>query len=138
MRFRCILSTSLSLISFGIYAQTIPATEVQIKTAVLAAPADQRDSAAVYGYTSSGELTLIRKGTNKMLCLADDPMQKGFSVACYHLDLEPFMTRGRALRKEGKSMKEVFDMREAEVKNGTLKMPAQPTLICVHRFGGRV
>lgn len=105
-------------------AQTaIPSADIQIKSAVLAAPEEQRDGAMVYGYSPSGDFVVLRKGTNNVICLADDPQQKGFSVACYQKDLDPFMARGRELKKEGKSYKEVFDIREAEVKSGQLKIP---------------
>lgn len=110
---------------------TIPSTEAQIKMAVLAAPADKREGAAVYGYDQNGDFVQLRKGTNEMVCLADDPMQKGFSASCYHKDLDPFMARGRELRKAGKESKEIFDLREQEVKSGKLKMPKQPTTLFV-------
>src|SRR5690349_24925966 len=70
---------------------TVPSPEIQTRLAVLAAPAEKREKAAVYGFNASGELVLLRKGSNEMICLADDPSQDGFSVACYHLDLQPFM-----------------------------------------------
>jgi len=75
---------------------------------------------------------VLRKGGNGMICLADDPAQKGLSVSCYHQDLEPFMERGRQLKKEGKSFQEIFDLREEEVKSGKLKMPSQPTTLYVY------
>ena len=115
----------------GVGAQTVPSA-LQIKTAVLAAPADKREGSTVYGYNSTGELVLIRKGNNEMICLADDPKQKGFSVACYHKDLEPFMKRGRELKKLGKSSNEISDTREAEVKKGKLAMPKQPSSLYVY------
>ncbi|PSR57297.1 hypothetical protein AHMF7605_13305 [Adhaeribacter arboris] len=115
---------------FSCFAQTtVPTPEIQIKAAVMAAPADKREGAAVYGYTGDGNLVLLRKGTNELICLADDPKQKGFSASCYHKDLEPFMARGRALRKEGKSGQEIFDAREQEAKSGKLKMPKNPTTL---------
>jgi hypothetical protein len=114
------------------FAQQVPAAEVQIKNAVLAAPEEQRENATVMGYSPKGELVILRKGNNGMICLADDPAEKGFNVACYHQDLDAFMARGRALKKEGKSFKEIFDMREEEVKAGKLKMPAQPTTLYVY------
>lgn len=118
---------------FSVQAQTvIPSAEVQIKTAVLAAPADKREGALVYGYSPTGELIVLRKGTNEMICLADDPKQAGFSAACYHRDLEAFMARGRDLKKAGKSQKEVFDAREAEVKAGKLLMPKNPSTLYVY------
>lgn len=107
----------------------IPASDVQIKLALLAAPADKKDSATVYGYSANNEFTLLRKGTNELICLADNASQPGLSVACYHKDLEPFMQRGRELKKSGKSGKEIFDTREKEVKAGTLLMPKQPTTL---------
>ncbi len=109
-------------------AQTkIPAPEVQIKNALLAAPSDKRDGAAVYGYSAGKDFVLLRKGSNEFICLADDPAQSGFSVSCYHRDLEPFMKRGRDLKKQGKPVGEIFDIREKEVKAGKLAMPKQPT-----------
>jgi hypothetical protein len=104
-----------------------PSPEWQIKTAVLAAPPAEREGATVLGYDQSGTLVTLRKGTNNLICLADDPKQKGFSVACYHKDLEPFMARGRELTAQGKSA-ETFSIREAEVKSGKLPMPDKSIL----------
>lgn len=103
----------------------VPSAEVQIKTAVLAAPEEKRAGAMVYGYDAKGEFVVLRKGTNELICIADNPNQNGFSVSCYHKDLEPFMARGRELKSAGKSFQEIFDIREAEVKSGKLLMPKQ-------------
>jgi hypothetical protein len=118
--------------SLSCLAQDIPSAEIQIKTAVLAAPAEHRENAKVYGYSPKGEFIVLRKGTNGMVCLADDPAQKDYSVACYHKDLEPFMERGRVLKKEEKTHTEIFDIREAEVKAGKLTMPKQPATLFVY------
>lgn len=112
--------------------QSMPSAEDQIKIAVLAAPAELRDGAMVYGYNTQGELTVLRRGTNAMVCLGDDPKQKGINVSAYHVDLEPFMARGRVLKAEGKTFQEIFDMREAEVKAGKLKMPTNPSTLYVY------
>ena len=123
----------LAMPVLGLQAQnTIPAAEVQIKGAMMAAPTDKREGAAVYGYNQKGEMVQLRKGTNEMICLADDPTQKGFSVSCYHKDLEPFMARGRELRKAGMDAKAIFDTREQEAKSGKLKMPKQATSLFVY------
>jgi len=113
-------------------AQTIPSAEIQIKTALLAAPAESRDKAMVYGYSTSGEFIVLRKGENELVCLADDPNQPGLSSACYHKSLDPFMARGRELKKEGKSFQQRFDIRDQEVKDGKLVMPKQPTTLFVY------
>jgi hypothetical protein len=105
---------------------------MQIKLALLAAPKDKRDSASVLGYSPAKEVVLLKKGTNEYICLADDPDQAGLSVACYHRDLEPFMQRGRTLKKQGKSVSEIFNTREQEVKEGKLAMPKQPTTLFVY------
>lgn len=113
------------------FAQTIPSKDAQIASAVLAAPEGLREKAMVYGYSEKGDFVVLRQGSNEMVCLADDPNQAGLNVSCYHKDLEPFMIRGRELKKEGKSFKEVFDMRESEVKAGKLMMPKQPATLFV-------
>ena len=108
--------------------QNYPPKDWQIKTAVLAAPGHERKNATVLGYKSSGELGILREGSNDLICLADDPAGKGFSVACYHESLEPFMARGRTLKKEGKKRNEIFQIREDEVKAGKLEMPDRALL----------
>ncbi|WP_373520033.1 hypothetical protein, partial [Aquiflexum sp.] len=118
-----VLFLLLSIISFPAFSQTIPSKEIQIKTALLAAPEDKREGAMVYGYNDKGEFIVLRKGTNELICLADDPKSPGFNASCYHIGLEPFMERGRQLKKEGKGFQDIFDIREEEVKNGKLKMP---------------
>ena len=105
---------------------------IQIKSALLAAPLEKRDSCTVYGYSADKQLILLRKGTNELICLADDPNESDFSVACYLKDLEPFMQRGRELRKQGINGQQLFDEREKEAKAGTLQMPKQPAALYVY------
>lgn len=113
----------------------MPAKDWQIETALMAVPMDYRDGATVYGYADNGILTTLRKGTNDYIALADNPKDDKFSTAAYHRDLDAFMARGRELKAEGKAFQEIFDIREAEVKSGKLKMPDKATL-CV--FTGTV
>ncbi len=113
-------------------AQTVPSVEVQIKTALLAAPEESKEKAMVYGYSPKGEFMVLRKGENELVCLADDPAQPGLNVSCYHKSLEPFMARGREQKKEGKTFQEIFDLREQEVKSGKLQMPKQPASLFVY------
>jgi hypothetical protein len=128
--FSLLISGFVGMVS---YAQnSTPSREVQIKSALLAAPADKRDGATVYGYSDGQEFVLLKEGKNEIVCLADDPKKPGFSVAAYHRDLHPFMQRGQQLRVQGKSGREIFDTRENEVKSGKLKMPGQPTTLYVY------
>ena len=118
------------LLSYSLVAQSaIPTKEWQVKTAVLGLEEDFRNGAKVYGYDANGDFAVLREGTNQYFCLADDPKKDGFQVAAYHKDLESFMARGRELKKQGKNFKEIFDIREEEVKSGSLKMPYGSTLI---------
>ena len=77
-----------------LHAAEIPSSTWQIKTAVLAAPEAERAGSTVLGYDAGGAVVTLRKGSNNFVCLADNPAQKGFSVACYHKDLEPFIVSG--------------------------------------------
>lgn len=112
-------------------AAQVPAADVQIRAALSAAPEDLRDGARVIGRDAQGRLTDLRAGRNEIVCLADDPDAEGFSVACYHESLDPFMSRGRALRAEGHPQGVVDSIRAAEVESGRLPMPEAPATLYV-------
>lgn len=129
---KTIISLILSFFFFNVHDKPIiPSVEVQIKTAVMAAPEELRGEATVYGFNKDGNMVLLREGQNDVICLADDPKVKGFNVACYHKDLEPFMKRGRELRAEGKQGKEIEYSRTKEIDEGKLLMPKAPTTLYV-------
>lgn len=107
----------------------IPSQEEQVNGALMAAPEDVREGATVYGYDKKGDFILLKDGSNELICVADDPRKEGFQSTCYHTSLKPFMDRGRALRAEGKTAREIFDIREAEAKAGSLKMPDAPATL---------
>ena len=110
----------------GLAAQ-VAAPELQIAGAVSAAPAALRDGAEVRGYRNYHRMVPLRPGSNEMICLADDPSEGGWHVACYHRDLEPFMARGRELRDQGLEGHAAIDSaRMAEITAGTLKLPDGP------------
>lgn len=112
-------------------AQTAPA-EQQIAAAVLAAPEELRAGAGVLGYDAQGKLVTLRKGTNELICLADDPSDTRWSVACYHKDLDPFMARGRELAAQGiKGGDRNEKYRWKEIAEGKLAMPKEPRMLYV-------
>lgn len=113
----------------------IKTDEALIATALMAAPEVGRAGAKVIGYNMAGEFVTLKEGTNEFIVLADDPKKEGFSAACYHKDLEPFMARGRALKAEGKTHQEIFDIREAEAKSGKLDMGKAGSALHIY-FGG--
>ncbi len=122
----------LTIVAAQAQTTPVPSAEIQIKTAMLAAPSEKRDGAKVYGYGDDGKFKVLREGTNDLVCLADDPGIKGINVACYHDKLEPFMARGRELKMEKKSSKDIVDIRESEAKSGKMKMPDGPSTLFVY------
>ena len=112
--------------------KVLPSADIQMKSAILAAPKEKKDSCTIYGYSADKQIILLKKGTNELICLADNPDEPGFSAACYFKDLEPFMQRGRELRKQGVKDQPLSDEREKEVKAGTLQMPKQASALYVY------
>jgi hypothetical protein len=129
MRFLTTLACATLLLACGAQAQSPPDPETQIAAAVRAAPPPMRDAATVLGYDDDMALTTLRKGDGTMVCLADDPAEDAFHVACYHEALEPFMRRGRELRRQGRSGAAVDSIRRAEIEDGTLAYPDRPTAL---------
>lgn len=111
--------------------QKILPKEIQIITAVLPAPEEERDQVMVLGYDESGQMVVLREGTNNLVCLADNPNENGIQVSCYNKKLEPFMARGRELKAEGMGTQELREKRRQEVEAGTLQMPDSPSMLYV-------
>ena len=108
----------------------LPSAEEQIAQATLPLPNDLRASATVLGYAAvDGPLTSLRDGPGGMVCLANNPKQTRWHVACYHKSLEPFMARGRELRTQGVTGDQVDSVRFREAKSGKLKLPTEPALL---------
>lgn len=122
------------LVSDTVALQEIASDEALIATALMAAPEASRAACKVIGYNMAGDFVTLKEGTNEFICLADDPKKEGFNAACYHQSLEPFMARGRALRAEGKTAQEIFDIREEEVKSGKLTMGKEGSTLHIY-FG---
>ena len=129
-----ILATLIAALTLTSAAQgqapvVLPA-ERQIALAVLPAPAGFRGAATVLGYRAGGELVRLRLGDNGIICLADDPAEPRFHAACYHESLEPFMARGREIRRlHGPDKRELTDsLRLADIRAGRIRMPANAVL----------
>jgi hypothetical protein len=126
------LSCLVLLAASGTPAQAAdppPPREVQVAGAVTPAPPEDQADATVLGYAPDGRLVTLREGRGELICLADDPTDDRFHVACYHRSLEPFMRRSRDLRAQGMERSELEDTREREIREGELEMPAQPTAL---------
>lgn len=125
-------STLAALLAASVAAPLVaqvPAPELQIAGAVSAAPEALRAEATVLGYRNYHRLESLREGSNGMICVADDPSEARWHVACYHHDLDPFMRRGRELEAAGVSRGQVDSARMSEVQSGALKMPEGPRML---------
>ena len=123
---------SLSLVSGRLTAQTsvlYPPVARQIAAAVSPLPAPLRANATVLGYGAAGKFVTLRRGSNDIVCLADDPSQKMFHVACYHRSLEPFMARGRELHARKLSREAIDSIRLSDVRTGRYAMPSRPAAL---------
>lgn len=100
----------------------------QIDRALLAAPQTLREGATVLGYggepRAGDPLTVLRTGSNDLICLADDPDRAGFHVACYHGSLDPFMRIGRRIKAEGGDRAAIQAARYAALEGGQIEAPA--------------
>jgi hypothetical protein len=128
LRIAFLLAAGAAL-SGSVAGAQVPPPAVQISGAVSALPESLRAGATVLGYSNYHRLVTLRQGTNAMICLADDPSQRDWHVACYHKDLDPFMARGRELRQLGAKRAQIDSVRLAEAKAGTLKMPDHPSAL---------
>jgi hypothetical protein len=128
---RMMSAISTVLLASAVMAADVPSPEVQIAAALLPAPAELRDGAAVIGYNAQGEVVTLRAGKNELVCLASNPANTRFSVACYHKDLEPYMARGRELAAQKITGDKSHEVRWKEIAEGKLSMPREPRTLYV-------
>lgn len=129
MRTLTALLVAFLLVPLPPVAAQVLAPGSQIEMAVTPLPPDMRADAGVLGFTEAGELTMLREASNGMICVANDPTDDRFHVACYHESLEPFMTRGRELRAQGHESDAVIEMRRSEIEDGSLAFPEGPAAL---------
>lgn len=129
-----IILTSLvlgaSLFGYAQKSEVLPKA-IQIKMATQVAPEEDREGAKVWGYNEKGEMVILQKGTNNLICLADNPNKEGIKISCYGKQLEPFMKRGRELKAEGKEMMSLREIRKKEAESGKLRLPDAPSMLYV-------
>ena len=96
-------------------------TDVDVETAVLPLPANLQSNASVMTYTAEGTLRIIRSGTNGFFCIADNPRDQQFSVACHPESMRPYLERRRQL-----SLTESRTVRDSllteEIKEGKIEL----------------
>ena len=127
-----LVATIALVVSSPLCAQTsapaVPSAARQIAAAVLPLPLEMRAGARVWGYAPDGRFVELRPGTGGMTCIADDPKEPHFHVACYANSMEPFMARGRELRAQNVEQNALDSIRTADVRAGRIRMPPVASL----------
>lgn len=123
----------IQAISLGCFLAVVPlagwaqqSDAGRIAAAVLPLPESMRAAATVVS-VDKGVETVLRKGTNGMVCTADQPGDQVFYVNCFHETVHALMRRAGELSRElnGKRLDEAI---ESEIKAGKLKAPATPSI----------
>jgi hypothetical protein len=129
-----LLALAVSLIGgpAPLEAQQVALTpEWQVAFALEALPPEFREDARVFLLEGEQrlDLRLLRDGDGAFICLltVDLDSERAHS-ACYHDSLEPFMARGRELRRQGHA-EHAVEMRNREVEEGILPMPDLPAAL---------
>ncbi len=117
----------------GACAQSADDTHL-INQALAAAPDEMKEGARVLAYDDQGMYRVIREGENELTCVADNHLQEGFEVVCYHRDLETYMARGRELRAQGMTGGESVTKRGEEIEAGELAFTEGPATLFI-RYG---
>ena len=102
----------------------VPAVSEQIATAVLPLPAPLREHATVVGYGADMKLTVLRTGSNGLVCTGQRPGNQEFDVRCYHESFIPLVRRIAQLG--GLPEAERHRVIDQEIKSGKLSLPSGP------------
>lgn len=94
----------------------------RIANAVLPLPAPLQAGATVVAYDADMKQTILRRGTNDLICIADGP-GSGFSVLCQHENVMAYWLRGVELVAGGASRQERDEIRNEEMEQGRLPAP---------------
>ena len=100
-----VIVAALLALPCAVAAQSV---EEQVAQAVLAAPEPLRAGATVIVRAADGAPSVIRQGTNELVCEPDGPA-RGFAVSCYHTSFQDVMDWMRRRIAEGaRSYTELF------------------------------
>ncbi len=100
------------------------ASQADVDTALLAAPANLKDQATVVKWKPDQTYTTLRKGTNKLVCYdrSGFPLQQAFSIECTNLGNLDRVAQNMKIEALGDRAKAQAAFDEAE-KNGTRVKP---------------
>ncbi len=122
--FLTIILAGASFPSAHAQSASFPPAGEQIAAAVLPLPLPMREQATVVGYGPDMKLTVLRAGTNGMVCTGTRPGDAQFDVRCYHETFIPVIRRIAQLRALSEAdRRRVIDQ---EIKSGKLSLPSGP------------
>tara|TARA_B100001245_G_scaffold225739_1_gene200646 strand:+ start:158 stop:742 length:585 start_codon:yes stop_codon:yes gene_type:complete len=111
--------TAILLVAIPIQAQE--SAEERITQATAALPEALRDGATVLSFDENDNSSILRQGTNSMICWADDPTEE-FRVSCFPKSIEAMMVRRRELGFL-RGVSGSVDIVQEEIRSGDLPMP---------------
>jgi hypothetical protein len=115
------IALAFAAVLFG-SAQTPASSNAAVAGALLPLPEPLRAGATVVRLDAAFRPSVLRKGTNAMVCIADTPNDDRFDVRCYKDTFIPVVYRAFQLgyQVSGENV-------EAEIKAGKLPLPNEPT-----------
>lgn len=114
------MMVALSTVAFEQAAEKTVAQ--QVEEAVLALPEHLRHGAAVVRF-EGGRRTVLREGTNGMICQPDDPEVPGIAIWCYPKTHDAYARRWYQIEAEGNEPAKVDAMIAEEIEAGKLEWP---------------
>ena len=138
LRFTPVQCLLLSILSAGFTSPARSAeasdTAAQIAAALLPLPESMRAGATVVSRGEGGKISVLREGSNDIVCTSDHTRDQIFYVNCFHKLIVALRNRSAEvaaeLRRAGKTadQKVVFDLIDQEIKAGKLKLPDHPVM----------
>ena len=107
-----------------------------IRFAVLPLPEQMRADATVMRPDSTGRPVVVRRGTNGIACMRFVPGEGAWDARCYEETMFQVVLRMRELFRSGVAPGSIGPRIDAEMKAGTLKVPARPA-VGYRVLGGR-
>ncbi len=90
-----------------------------IEQALSPLPEALRSQATARHYAEPGQGTVLRQGSNEMICRLISHLPR-FFAQCHHRDLDAMFDRYFSLRREGTSNDEAAEILDAEIKSGQM------------------
>lgn len=108
----------------SVLPRTVLADDAELaEVAVLALPLPLRADASVVRFVD-GEQQFLKRGTNGLICRADDPGRAGIDVWCYPTSHDAYARRWFELAATGLEPAAVDERIVAEIEDGSLEWPA--------------